>query len=487
MELRPALEGFAGIPQETRLLFAFLQSPEKNIQVDGLLNTYRTPYRARYTREEPIFRTYEQAKYVLEVYDPWEPESRAARFAFYPRRLMRHGFHAFKSTLGFDFKLLPFEANLFPDFIWQKVFSKTLPPEAFTNVMARSYFMNTLGWYEMHRAGTLTAVYPQLNTQDWDFVLMQTPFPGRVSKNSLLLIRYHDAIPLYLPQHISNPRRHMSNHFHALKMNAKFARFVCTSAPVMNDLLRLLPELEGRATVIPDVVSDAYFPEKVPQPEITDLIWRNIAPETAPKFTNSQEKSEFHRKIQETNTYLLAVGTVEPRKNYSRLLSAWQELYASTAGAIKLILVGDLGWKLDRQGEHRMMLGWEERGALFHLTHVPTAALRKLYSNALAVVCPSVSEGFDYSGVEAMRCNTTVIASDIAAHRSVYQDAALYFNPYSVSDLAKLIKLVLGQKEVDEHRMLLLKKGREVGAKYSADAVIPQWHSYLASLQAQRC
>jgi len=63
---------------------------------------------------------------------------------------------------------------------------------------------------------------------------------------------------------------------------------------------------------------------------------------------------------------------------------------------------------------------------VFLLNNVPADDLRVLYRHAAATVCPSLAEGFDFSGVEAMRCGGVVLASDIPVHREVYQDAAHY-------------------------------------------------------------
>ena len=76
---------------------------------------------------------------------------------------------------------------------------------------------------------------------------------------------------------------------------------------------------------------------------------------------------------------------------------------------------------------------WMERGDVFLVADVPSADLRLLYKHARATVCPSFGEGFDFSGVEAMKSGGAVVASDIAVHREIYADAAEYCNPYSQS------------------------------------------------------
>jgi glycosyltransferase involved in cell wall biosynthesis len=117
------------------------------------------------------------------------------------------------------------------------------------------------------------------------------------------------------------------------------------------------------------------------------------------------------------------------------------------------------------------------------LEEVPAAELRLLYHHAQATVCPSFGEGFDFSGVEAMRCGGAVVASDIPVHRDIYQGAAEFFNPYSPGALAQALVQV-----IDPGAMLrrdeLVALGGTVSGDYVPDKVLPQWREFLLGLQA---
>ena len=118
------------------------------------------------------------------------------------------------------------------------------------------------------------------------------------------------------------------------------------------------------------------------------------------------------------------------------------------------------------------------------LEDVPGDELRLLYKHARITVCPSFGEGFDFSGVEAMRCGGVVAASDIAVHRDIFGAAAHYFSPYSVPQMARSLAELLGP-DAQAHRQTLREEGERVSAAYVPERVAPQWEQFLVGLQAK--
>jgi hypothetical protein len=129
----------------------------------------------------------------------------------------------------------------------------------------------------------------------------------------------------------------------------------------------------------------------------------------------------------------------------------------------------------------RRLRPWIDRGDVQMLEDVPSAELRLLYRHARATVCPSFGEGFDFSGVEAMRCGGAVAASDIAVHREVFDDAAEYFNPYSAASVAQAIAAVVDPAQ-PARREALVARGAEVAARYVPERILPQWREFLLGL-----
>jgi glycosyltransferase involved in cell wall biosynthesis len=182
----------------------------------------------------------------------------------------------------------------------------------------------------------------------------------------------------------------------------------------------------------------------------------------------------------EAPRFLLMVSTLEPRKNHLALLTAWEQIRVEHDEDLKLIIVGSLGW--DHAGIVKRLRPWVERGDVQTLADVPSAELRLLYRHAQATVCPSFGEGFDFSGVEAMRCGGAVVASDIPVHRDVYGDAAEYFNPYDSQQLVQAIQRVIDPAQA-ARREALVAAGERVSAQYLPERVLPLWREFLDSLR----
>ena len=122
--------------------------------------------------------------------------------------------------------------------------------------------------------------------------------------------------------------------------------------------------------------------------------------------------------------YVLHVGTLEPRKNVLVLLTAWRHLRGWRWDAPALVLCGGYGWNADairRQVEEAAHEGW-----LIALGYVPSEELADLYRGALAVVLPSMYEGFGLPAVEAFHAGKPLVCSDLDVLREVAGDAALY-------------------------------------------------------------
>lgn len=484
LEMRPALDGHAGIPQETRLLFRGLRTLD-GIDAEGLIQSsghvlgkgLPTGSTAGTSTTLPIDQQLNRlSKTVISLQQSVGSPFLAAYFM-----LLKH-------IVGGDQQLTKFDATHFQDFIWRALFARTLPYDDFATVTHANFRIAQVPWTAMHRAALITKmlgypVYPRLNTADFDVMIAETPYPARVSGNTTLVVRYHDAIPILMPHTISDKRYHQASHYHALRCNVSSgAHFACVSDATRRDLISIFPQAEARAVTIHNMVSHHYFAEESNADRVPEIIRNRLNVSSEIRKVAHQAKNIDELGREGTVDYLLMVSTIEPRKNHQTLLSAWELLKTERFPNLKLVIVGMLGWH--HESIIKKFQPWLERGQLFMLEDVPAAELRVLYRHARATVCPSFGEGFDFSGVEAMRCGGAVAASDIGVHREIYDDAAEFFSPYSVTAAADAIAHVIDTDSV--RRQDLVIRGATVAARYAPEKILPVWQQYLMTLNTQK-
>ncbi|UTF59568.1 glycosyltransferase family 1 protein [Gilvimarinus sp. DA14] len=139
---------------------------------------------------------------------------------------------------------------------------------------------------------------------------------------------------------------------------------------------------------------------------------------------------------------VLAVGTIEPRKNYQVILDALDELWEKYD--VTLVVVGRPGWSSD-DVLHRLREHPQAGVRLLHLDNADDAALSACYERADALVCASWAEGFGLPIVEGMRYGAPVLASAIDVFREVGGDACRYFAPDQPAELASELEQLIQQ------------------------------------------
>ena len=156
--------------------------------------------------------------------------------------------------------------------------------------------------------------------------------------------------------------------------------------------------------------------------------------------------------------FLLAVGTIEPRKNYPRLLAAYRRLKAGGL-APPLVVVGRVGWAYGSALDELRA----ERG-VYLLGHVDDATLRGLYQAAAALAFPSIYEGFGLPLLEAMAEGLPAVVGEAGALPELAGDAALLVDPFDVEAIAAGLERVLTDSEL---RTRLAGAGRGRAARFT--------------------
>jgi glycosyltransferase involved in cell wall biosynthesis len=132
--------------------------------------------------------------------------------------------------------------------------------------------------------------------------------------------------------------------------------------------------------------------------------------------------------------FILFVGSLEPRKNITRLLAAYAKLASALQREVHLVLAGGPGWLNENIQATIQRLGLNER---VHIVgYVEEKSLPVLYSLATVFVYPSLYEGFGLPVLDAMQCGVPVLTSNVSSLPEVAGDAALLVTPTEVEDIA---------------------------------------------------
>ena len=161
--------------------------------------------------------------------------------------------------------------------------------------------------------------------------------------------------------------------------------------------------------------------------------------------------------------YLLFVGTIEPRKNLTRLLAAFETLYREGLSD-GLVIVGKRGWLYD-DFFARLEQSPVKDVVLFP-GYVMDEDLPAIYAGAQALVFPSLCEGFGLPVLEAMACGTPVVSSNASSIPEAGGEAALYFDPTDTVEITTTARRLLREADLQDR---LRTRGLAQAARFSWD------------------
>ncbi len=174
------------------------------------------------------------------------------------------------------------------------------------------------------------------------------------------------------------------------------------------------------------------------------------ASSTFKPVTDPADLKRVREKYHITGPYLLAVGSIQPRKNIPRLIKAYASLVHDRALAHlpKLVIAGKRAWLFE---ETLRAAGTSvARHNIIFTDYVPEKDLPALYSGAVCFIYPSYFEGFGIPLLEAMRCGTPTITADRTCFPEVVGDAGLMINPFDERALAEAIVRILTDQRLRE-------------------------------------
>jgi glycosyltransferase involved in cell wall biosynthesis len=229
------------------------------------------------------------------------------------------------------------------------------------------------------------------------------------------VVTIHDLGHLHFPE--AHPPMQRLYHTWSTQWNARAASHIfADSEATQDDIVQL-------CHVAPEKISVIY-------PAFDARIYQRIR--DVDKIKSTCEKYRIG------NDYVLAIGTVHPRKNYARLIEAFGKLESRD---LRLVIVGKKGWLYQPILDRIQSLNLQSQ--ISFLDYVPASDMSALIGGARLLAFPSLHEGFGLPVLEAQACGTPVVTSMTSSLPEAAGDAALLVDPLDVDAIAGAMQRLL--------------------------------------------
>lgn len=238
--------------------------------------------------------------------------------------------------------------------------------------------------------------------------------PRFLSKDIAQVVTVHDLVWKYAA-HTMRPMSRAVDKVMMRQAVCQADRILTVSKNTCNDIVEEYPWVADRIRVV--------RPGLKKLPSLDDFLYDSF-------FLNSVQ------------SYILFVGTLEPRKNLARLLEAYGKLSWALRQQYPLVVVGDSGW--GNVNIHHLIQKFDLEGTVYVTGFVSDAQLAYLYSRARLLAMPSLYEGFGLPILEAMMYGVPALASNISSMPEVVGNGGILVNPFDVDSIKNaMIKLLV--------------------------------------------
>lgn len=180
------------------------------------------------------------------------------------------------------------------------------------------------------------------------------------------------------------------------------------------------------------------------------------------------KQNQIKRKYQLSGSYLLYVGTLQPRKNLTRLIKAFSQL---NRPRLKLVIGGKKGWFYEQIYDQVKDLKLEDR--VIFTGYIPDEDLPGLIKSSRAYVLPSLYEGFGMPPVEAQSVGVPVVVSRVSSLPEVVGESGIYIDdPYSIPSIKDALEEALSLTA--NKRTEVIAKGKENTKRFNWEQVAKQ-------------
>ncbi len=210
-------------------------------------------------------------------------------------------------------------------------------------------------------------------------------------------------------------------------------------------------------------------------PEKIRIIHHGVSPAYRPVPFEESERVRHAYGL--PDRFVLAVGTIHPRKNLVRLIQAFEHI-AATDRDIALVLSGNPGWRADEVLDRARRSPFADR--IHHIGYVLDRDLPALYSAAAATAFISLYEGFGLPALESMACGTPVVAANRSALPEACGDAAVLVDPFDSQAIADGVHRILND---DRLRQALIDSGRQRAKSFTWENCAYETLAFLRAIR----
>lgn len=285
-------------------------------------------------------------------------------------------------------------------------------------------------FFELSVTRTLRKINPDLFFSPDGYMSLRSKIPS--------VIQFHDLNFEHFPNDM--PKKYLWHYKHFFPKFAKKAKRIVT-----------VSEFSKR-----DII-DCYHIDS----DKIDVAYNGVNEVFAP--VSDEERKAIRNQYTCGRSFFMFVGSLHPRKNLARLFRAFDLFKSQTQSDVKLLIVGEKRWWDGPIADAYESMRYQEE--VIFTGRLSAEELHKVTASALASVYVSYFEGFGIPILEAFRCDTPVITSNVTSMPEVAQDAALLVDPFSEASIAEAMIRVLD----DEVREELIKKGRKRALDFSWD------------------
>lgn len=325
-------------------------------------------------------------------------------------------------TTQYALNLLPYLDKLSPQYLATPACN--LPPHRYravpTNMTAAQGIaghLRRLAWtqFQLHR---LCQTQDRKTQDRKSRPLLFSPIPeAPLFSNVRSVVMFHDLIPLRFPQFFGSIKLFYKHYVPQVLNQAE--RVICNSEATARDIVNFYCLPAKKIVAIPLAYDANHFRPASAQPQVLQS--------------------------QSNRPYFVMLGRQAPYKNIERAIKA----LANTRADCRLLLAGPT----DERYTPKLLTKAKElnvESRIQFLSYIPYEQLPNLLSHALALVFPSLWEGFGLPVLEAMACGTPVICSNTSSLPEVAGEAALLVDPYSVSAIANAMSRLLSEPSLQQ-------------------------------------